>query len=112
MTDIDPKMQQAAAAEGQGPQPEITEIVYMPGPGDNDTAIVDGLEFKAYEPVKVADRWAYLGGKLHANPFFSSTADKKPDHDDRKKAWDASRAASKKLADAKAEVEALEKAQA
>jgi hypothetical protein len=93
-------------------EPQITELIYMPGPGDNDTAIVDGVEFKAYEPTKVEGARAYLGGKLHANPFFSSSQDKKSDHDDRKKAWEANREAKKKLDVAKAEVEQLEKAQA
>jgi hypothetical protein len=90
--------------------PEITELVYMPGPGDSDTTVVGGFEFKAYEPIKLTPATAYLGPKLHANPFFSSTHDMKKDHDDRKKAWEANRAAKKELDDAKAKVDQLEKA--
>jgi hypothetical protein len=100
----------AAQAQPEPNAPEITELVYMPGPGDSDTTTVDGLEFKAYEPIKLTDRTKYLGSKLHANPFFSSTHDMKKDHDDRKKAWEANREAHKKLADAHAEVDKLEKA--
>jgi hypothetical protein len=84
----------------------------MPGPGDADTTTVDTVEFKAYEPVKLPAGRAYLGGKLHANPFFSSTHDMKKDHEDRKKAWEAARDAKKKRDDAQAEVDKLDKAAA
>ena len=106
---------QNAAQQNQTLQPqsekpkEITELVYMPGPGDLDTATVDGVEFRAYEPMKLTGARVYLGQKLHANPFFSSAHELKPDHDDRKKAWEDNRAAKKVLADAKDKVEQLEK---
>jgi hypothetical protein len=111
--EADPKLKPdaaPAAAKDHTDDPQITELVYMPGPQDPRTTIVDTVEFKAYEPVKLPDGRLYLGSKLHANPFFSSAHDMKADHDDRKKAWEKSRQIRSTLDKARADADELEKA--
>jgi hypothetical protein len=91
------------------PDPEITHLIYMPGPHDAPTTNVDGLEFKAFEETELPEGKRYLGSKLHANPFFSSAHDVKPEHDDRKAAFEAAQQIKKQADEAKAKLDELAK---
>jgi hypothetical protein len=91
------------------PDTEITHLIYMPGPYDAPTTNVDGLEFKAFEETELPEGKRYLGSKLHANPFFSSAHDIKPEHDDRKAGFEAAQRIKKEAAEAKAKLDELAK---
>jgi hypothetical protein len=52
----------------------MTQITYMPTAADNDTTIVDGITFHAYEAVNLPPEKADLFEKLSINPWFTTDA--------------------------------------
>jgi hypothetical protein len=50
----------------------MAKITYQPTPSDNDTTVVDGITFHAYEPADVPDERAALVEKLSHNPWFTA----------------------------------------
>lgn len=66
---------------------QSTVLIYMPHAHDPDETVVDGITFKAYEPIDIGEHKAGLAAKLAANPWF--TAGKVDE--ERKAGWAAAR---------------------
>lgn len=90
--------------------PATVSFVYQPHPNDNDVTSVNGVEFKAYEPVTLDPanaRHAVILPKLEANPWFA----KEGEHDEeRHAAWKRLREIKAEADKLKSEHEALVKA--
>jgi hypothetical protein len=84
---------------------QATTLIYMPFAHDPDETVVDGIMFRAYEPIDIGEHKAGLAAKLAGNPWFSAG---KAD-EERKTAWAAARKVEQEAA---AAVDAAAKAQA